>query len=174
MHLIRPKGRPLPRNKIPDVFSFRYYDVGRHRVARCKNTGVFIDSSSEVGAVYLKESEEWAAISGLTGRWIYSNGILTYERNPKHGIKSASPITAERAIGTCLKEVAKDATLVCLFRYFTSSEAQKISFGGMIKWNIAARRVELTSDIKKRDRTWTISFSPQGTAVSRGGLYRGL
>lgn len=101
----------------PNLYNFKYYDVGRHRVARCQTTGILIDSSSRFGPVLLNESNEWTDISGLSGRWKYINNELAYERNEGSGMKKASPITAARAMGSCPKEVAKDATLICLFRY---------------------------------------------------------
>ncbi|KAI1213335.1 uncharacterized protein F4807DRAFT_261079 [Annulohypoxylon truncatum] len=113
------KAAALLDARFPDLFRFQYYDIGRHRVARCANTGVLIDSSSVAGAVILKERQEWISIHGLTGRWKYADGVLIYERSPKHGKKSAVPIAPEKALGTCLKEVAKDATLICLFRYYS-------------------------------------------------------
>lgn len=57
----------------PGMFDFKFYDVGRHRVARCQNTGVLIDSSSNVGAVVLKEDENWTSLEGISGRWNYIN-----------------------------------------------------------------------------------------------------
>ncbi|KAI2613393.1 hypothetical protein GGR54DRAFT_326949 [Hypoxylon sp. NC1633] len=149
--------------KYPTVFNFDYYDVRKHRVARCKNTGVLIDSSLASGAVYLKETKEWTTISGLKGRWTYSNNILTYERKPETGTKAASPITAETAIGTCLQEVAKDATLLCLFRHFTTGESQSVSFGGMIKRIIPNKCIKLIPDLATDSGIITITFSPNGT-----------
>ncbi|KAI1138403.1 hypothetical protein F5Y05DRAFT_38354 [Hypoxylon sp. FL0543] len=147
--------------EYPNRYSFQYYDVGRHRVARCKNTGILIDSSSRFGsAALLNESNEWSEISGLSGRWKYTNGVLAYERNEKSGIRRASPITAARAMGACLQEVANDVSLVCLFRSVGSSEIQ---FGGMIKWNIMDRRVELTPVMRHRDRMIHFSFTSKGT-----------
>ncbi|GAP87970.2 hypothetical protein SAMD00023353_3200090 [Rosellinia necatrix] len=106
--------------RYPDVFDFHYYDVGRHRVARCERTGVLIGSSSSVGAVVLREKEEWTNVNGLNGRWKYINGISTYERNSQRGVKRATSIGPERAMGVCLEEVTKGAILVYLFRYYTA------------------------------------------------------
>lgn len=99
------------------MFLFRFYDVGKHRVARCEKTGVLIDSSSEVGAAVLGENEEWTSIHGLNGCWKYFDGISAYERTSKHKKMRVFPISQEEAIGACLEEVAKDTTFVYLFPY---------------------------------------------------------
>ncbi|KAI2618903.1 hypothetical protein GGR54DRAFT_640445 [Hypoxylon sp. NC1633] len=147
----------------PELFNFKYFDLKGHRVARCQRTGILIDSSSGIGAVILNESQDWSTITGLTGKWMFYNDVLTYERSPQQGIKRSSPITAEKAIGTCLGEVAKKAILVCLFREF---EARTTQFRGMIKWNIKDKRVELIPDLDDRKRMMTIAFCPQGTEES--------
>ena len=49
-------------------YSFKYYDVRKHRIARCERTGVLIDSSSPSGAVVLRNGEEWTNLEGLRGR----------------------------------------------------------------------------------------------------------
>lgn len=77
----------------PEIYNFKYYDLKRLRVARRLNTGILIDSSSNTGAVYLKEEEEGeeeeedeeegkdeeeekgedrSSIPGLNGKWIFT------------------------------------------------------------------------------------------------------
>ncbi|KAI2640817.1 hypothetical protein GGS26DRAFT_179041 [Hypomontagnella submonticulosa] len=63
-------------------------------------------------------------------------------------------------MGTCLKEIARDAVLICLFRSISNNE---VSFHGMIRWQIAHKRIELTADLKYRGRVTYIYFSPEGT-----------
>jgi len=105
--------------RYPGVFNFQYYDVGRHRVAHCESTGILIDSSSAVGPVVLRENQEWTNLNGVSGRWKYINGMSTYERNSRAGIKRSAPMERGRAMAACLKEVAKQGTLICAFRYQT-------------------------------------------------------
>ncbi|KAI6090079.1 hypothetical protein F4821DRAFT_256225 [Hypoxylon rubiginosum] len=89
--------------------------------------------------------------------------------------KTASPITAENAIGTCLKEVTKDATLICLFRFASDVNNEEVRFRGMIKWNIANQRVELSHAAAKRnDETIYISFCPEGTHETQNECFVGL
>lgn len=52
------------------VFEFEFYDVGRHRLARCKNTGLVIDSSSEEGAFILPNGGKNTNEKGRV--WTYS------------------------------------------------------------------------------------------------------
>lgn len=41
-----------------DSFHFNYYQLGSHQIARCKLTGIVIDSSSERGAFELLEGKK--------------------------------------------------------------------------------------------------------------------
>lgn len=41
-----------------NYWDFKFYDLGGHRIARCENTGVVIDSSSEEGAVVVNEGKD--------------------------------------------------------------------------------------------------------------------
>ncbi len=98
-------------------FDFKYYDVGRHRVARCENTTVLIDSSSGVGAIQLPDNTDWLKFDGVVGRWKFHHGVSSYERNGGSGTRTAPPIGAVEALVKCLSEVANNATLIFLFRY---------------------------------------------------------
>jgi hypothetical protein len=69
-HLEKPNGEP---------FDFKFYDLKRHRVARCAKTGVLIDSSSSVGILVLKEGE-WATIDGEQMKWKWIAGKSKFER----------------------------------------------------------------------------------------------
>jgi hypothetical protein len=46
-----------------NVFDFDFYKLGNHHLARCKNTGMVIDSSSKRGAFALQPGEETTVIS---------------------------------------------------------------------------------------------------------------
>jgi hypothetical protein len=86
-------------------------------VRKRENTGVPIDSSSDAQAVILSK-KEWTSLGGISGRRRrqHSSGVSIYERNANSRVKRLTPIGLRKAIGKCLKEVTRDAVLVCLFR----------------------------------------------------------
>lgn len=53
-------------------FDFQFYDLSGHRLARCKNTGILIDSSSSIGAFVLEEGE-WKTFDGRRS-WKWESG----------------------------------------------------------------------------------------------------
>ncbi|KAI6093232.1 hypothetical protein F4821DRAFT_276814 [Hypoxylon rubiginosum] len=142
----------------PSLYSFEYFGIGKHRVAHCKNTGVLIDSSSTSGATVLNESDEWTELKGLTGHWKYIDNKLIYERD-EH-IRTATSITAEKALAVCLKEVVNKPILVCLFRNISDNG---ITFSCLIQWQIAHKCVELIPDLKEKATKGLITFSREGT-----------
>ena len=46
------KATALLETRHPNIFKFHYYDIGKHRVARCVKTGILIDPSSKVGPYF--------------------------------------------------------------------------------------------------------------------------
>jgi hypothetical protein len=67
------------------AYNFEFYDLGGHRVARCKNSGILIDSSSMHGAVQLNAGE-WATFENdprPSWKWVdgrgTSDGISKFE-----------------------------------------------------------------------------------------------
>lgn len=69
----------LLQQQYPDVFKFQIYDLKGHRVARCVNTGILIDSSSMAGALRLDEGE-WLSTEGSDARWKWLKGKSKFER----------------------------------------------------------------------------------------------
>jgi hypothetical protein len=65
------------------AFDFEIFNLGRHRVARCKRTGILIDSSSTKpgGAFLLPEGAEWLKFGESRASWKYSNSKSKFERN---------------------------------------------------------------------------------------------
>jgi hypothetical protein len=65
------------------AFDFEIFNLGRHRVARCKRTGILIDSSSTKpgGAFLLPEGAEWLKFGESRVSWKYSNSKSKFERN---------------------------------------------------------------------------------------------
>lgn len=58
-------------------WDFKFYKLGNHRLARCENTEVLIDSSSVPGAIVLKEGE-WERLEDQG--WKYIRGKSKFER----------------------------------------------------------------------------------------------
>jgi len=58
--------------RYPSLFDFSYYRLGNHHLARCKKTGVVINSSCKMGAFVLEEGEDMATHS------TNPNGIYTW------------------------------------------------------------------------------------------------
>ncbi|KAI1381387.1 hypothetical protein F4677DRAFT_440601 [Hypoxylon crocopeplum] len=75
----------------PKLYSFKYYDVGRHRVARSQDAGILIDSSSRFGAVLLNESDERTEISGPSGLWAVIERLIKEDDPNKPGGLDALP-----------------------------------------------------------------------------------
>jgi hypothetical protein len=49
------------------IFDFEFYDMNKHRLARCKNTGLVIDSSSMTGPIFLSK-DEWKVFPDQPGQ----------------------------------------------------------------------------------------------------------
>ena len=62
----------------PGTFDFAIYDLKGHRIARCRNTGALIDSSSIHGAFELKEGE-WKSFEDSEKRWKWISGKSKFE-----------------------------------------------------------------------------------------------
>jgi hypothetical protein len=66
-----------------DRFEFEFFELGFHRVARCKKTGIMIDSSSSHGAFILKEGA-WETFTGLA-KWEWNPGNSRFEKSSTSG-----------------------------------------------------------------------------------------
>jgi hypothetical protein len=108
------------------IFKFQYFDLSRdgaqpgrsgHRLARCENTGVLIDSTSDEGVTIMEEGGDWT--ESFQGRFKYFDGHSVYEgteRDDDTGPSTLEPISFERAMETCVREIAERKCLVCSFR----------------------------------------------------------
>lgn len=67
-----------------DRCKFEFYDVDRHRVARCEKTGILIDPSSKIGAFLLPE-DEWVEILGSQASWKWDRGKHIFVSNESEG-----------------------------------------------------------------------------------------
>jgi hypothetical protein len=68
-----------------EQFDFKLYDLaGEHRLARCMETTILIDSLSKKGAFFLPEGR-WKRIDGeyRSTNWKWKAGISKFESNPK-------------------------------------------------------------------------------------------
>jgi len=113
--------------KHPETFKFQYFHLGRsgsqsgrsgHRLARCMNTGVLIDSTSDRGVTIMEEGGDW--IDSYQGRLKYFDGHSLYEGTERHDETNepttSEPVSPEQAMEICLREIAKRKCLVCSFR----------------------------------------------------------
>ncbi|KAK0706890.1 hypothetical protein B0T26DRAFT_478797 [Lasiosphaeria miniovina] len=120
------------------IFNFEIYDLSRHRVARCRNTGIVLDSSSTItGGAFALPEGAWARFPETNASWKFKSSESKFERdgNVEGKIKhSSSPITPAEAMIICLKEVEESAakSVPTLFRS-ASSQSQPV-FHGIIVW----------------------------------------
>jgi len=102
----------------PGMYDFQYFDIGGHRVARCKKTAVLIDSNADRGANVLPDHNQWTNWEGITGWWMYHQGISQFARQASgdEAPEIIDAIPKHVAMGICLEEAANVACLLCLFR----------------------------------------------------------
>ncbi len=107
--------------EYPDTFDFQYFDLGRHRIARCASTGILIHSHSDKGAKIMDPTEHWSE-SDNRGPFKYHTDGYSIHKGSGSGEKCRrDPVSPEHAISVCLQEVAQYMVLVCLFRYVPQS-----------------------------------------------------
>lgn len=64
------------------VYDWCIYDLGRHRIARCRNTGIVIDSSSTIaGGAFVLQEGQWQRFDKTNASWKYKNSESKFERN---------------------------------------------------------------------------------------------
>ncbi|KAK0701722.1 hypothetical protein B0T26DRAFT_681840 [Lasiosphaeria miniovina] len=158
------------------IFNFEIYDLTRHRVARCRKTGVVIDSSSSIrnGAFVLAEGA-WGRFPETNASWKFKSDESKFEREGKeHGQikKSSSPISPTKAMVICLKEVEESAykSVPTLFRSVNAQN--KPEFHGIIVWCPRDHAIELGASISDlRDgRKLVIQFPKYITVKGKTGL----
>ncbi|KAF8848108.1 hypothetical protein BDZ45DRAFT_681432 [Acephala macrosclerotiorum] len=128
----------------PNIFDFNFYKLGIHHLARCKKTGIVIDSSSKRGAFVLQPGEETTVVSedfNWQNKWTFigpesSRFVKVRKDGSRTQITEApTPITWREAIHNCLIDVAcKDAILV-FFRSYPQNR-NKPTYHAMIKWYV--------------------------------------
>lgn len=108
-------AKRLERNN-PNTFHFEFFNLGRHRLARCDLTGIVIDSESDYGALWCPPGEDFTPCEGPRGRWSHHHGTSIYEDRSAATVRMIRPISATEALNMCLREVAENANLLCGFR----------------------------------------------------------
>ncbi|KAM7213638.1 hypothetical protein V8F06_010959 [Rhypophila decipiens] len=152
-----------------DRFQFEFFDLGKHRVARCQQYEFIIDSESRRGIERLPDGVEFRSTPGYErGCWTYYNSHSVFEDASIPGERrDIYPISAAVALGICLEQVAKNAVLVCLFRTSIDDQASSVQYRGIIRWRLADRRIELIPSLDNKDVFSTITFRDGTTATNR-------
>ncbi|KAM7185850.1 hypothetical protein V8F20_011621 [Naviculisporaceae sp. PSN 640] len=165
-------------------FEFEFFNLGKHRVARCKQYGFVIDSESKRGIEVLRDNAIWENTpDDKRGRWKYYNNHSVFEDGTDpNDVHDVDPIPASLALAICLEQVARRAVLVCLFRSMEDQiayppiehQGEKAKFHGSIRWRLAERRIELLPDITRKEQFATITFGPQGSPETNKACARKL
>ncbi|KAK0643968.1 hypothetical protein B0T16DRAFT_494891 [Cercophora newfieldiana] len=160
--------------KHPTAFQFQYFDLGGHRVARCQKTTILIDSVSDEGAKLMPpttstDSSDWRDC-WRRGRYkCHPDGSSIFEGNEpdENGVlprRQSDPIEDVEALSKCLYEVALYRSLVCTFR---TVQDGRPGYLGIIRWNLAQRRIELVPDMEERHSFYRIAFGGGNAATLR-------
>lgn len=67
---------------FPEMYKFKYFDVGDHRLARCARSGVIIDSSSRVGVIVSRDNQ-WSQQDTVGQSWGKISGVSKLNRGNK-------------------------------------------------------------------------------------------
>ncbi|KAK0717807.1 hypothetical protein B0T26DRAFT_740999 [Lasiosphaeria miniovina] len=133
------------------IFKFEIYDLYRHRVARCRNTGIVLDSSSSIpGGAFILPEGNWGVFPETNASWKFKNSESMFERQGKVNgqvKKSSTPISSAQAMFTCLCEVEASAykTIPTLFRSVDRNHVAV--FHGMIMWSPRDHALEMGATI---------------------------
>ena len=80
-------------------FNFKYHDLKGHRVARCANTGILIDSSSPYGAIKLEQGQ-WFSWEDTRPSWKWKNDISKFQANDGRTVSLTSLLTWTSGMST--------------------------------------------------------------------------
>lgn len=170
-----------------------FHHTQRHRLGRCKKTGMLIDTNSLGGPFILVEGAEVKRKKGdrpQNFKYLSGTSIYTTENSggKEYQQKSKGPCTREQAMSKCLLEVAMEKELepLCYFRFVRShvlsikarsnilrsydlinaeNALYNTSYYGMIKWRIQHRDLLLIPDPKDNTPNLiTIVWDGSGTA----------
>ncbi|KAI1012072.1 hypothetical protein LB503_004624 [Fusarium chuoi] len=159
--------------ETPGLYDFRMYDVGNHKICRCLNTYIIIDSNSRHGAIVKAPGEEWPYkgkrfVWQFDGSVVVTNGTQTTVMNW---------ISFEEGLASTLREVANSTKLLTYFRRdsfrflrlvislilfrFTNEYGDRF-FKGFMKWHLKgddhgtgrdlfSRYLFMSADLKARE-----------------------
>lgn len=167
------KPDALLQDASPGTFDFKYYDLAGHRVARCLETEVYIDSASRTGAVVLLPGV-WVQTEVSGTYWKWDDGMSTSEIETRAGRRTVTEdttLSAKEAMMTCLKDVTKRTIFVLLVR---SLEDTAPTFHGVIHLNFAKKYLELVPDTENRDTKSLITWGSDGSQGDYERCLRGL
>ncbi|KAL2130687.1 hypothetical protein VTI74DRAFT_6074 [Chaetomium olivicolor] len=165
-------------------YKFEIYDLQGHRVARCRETGVVIDSSSTMpGGAFVLLEGGWARFEKTDASWKFKSSESKFEsQGNAQGLvkKSSSPISPAQAMWICLEGVEANVgrSVPTLFR---STDARGVpTYHGMVSWVLSKRAIELVPDISKAKRNrkviiqWAKDKNMQGTVADLKACVREL
>ncbi|KAM7218612.1 Protein kinase-like domain containing protein [Rhypophila decipiens] len=146
--------------QYPGIYSWCYYDLGRHRLARCTRTGTVIDSQMLPTII-----DNTKMLEGDHRFPIDSYAFVHLQGRAERSQDDLLPISPEFALGRSLEEVVRNAVAVCAFRSIPDTvsimqrdEVPEALYFGSLRWRLAKRRIELAPDIGRRDEVSTITF----------------
>ncbi|KAK7428841.1 hypothetical protein QQZ08_004611 [Neonectria magnoliae] len=116
-----------------------------HRLSRCANTGIVIDSSSQNGAFVVPAGEGWTTFENAKLEYRWLDGVFStndkkanMQRDESKVKSSKETMSYVRAMSQCLVEVAKSAPVVTLFRSIDSDGSPR--YHGLLKWLISGTK----------------------------------
>ncbi|KAK3297104.1 uncharacterized protein B0H64DRAFT_416318 [Chaetomium fimeti] len=148
-------SRKVDAKKKP-VYNFATYDLAGHRVARCLNTQVVIDSSSTIpGGAFVLPENRWQKFEKTDASWKFKNSESKFERAGDASGKVASSAALSspaQAMYLCLAgvEAGVKFNIPTLFRS-VGPQGQPL-YHGMVAWMPCKRCIELVPDISKEKK----------------------
>ncbi|TRX87705.1 hypothetical protein FHL15_011404 [Xylaria flabelliformis] len=145
---------------------WEYHDVSRHRLARCKNTGLVIHSSSPRGFLTVPPDGETIEVDGeypRSEKLSYNNdGISKLKQLQKAEVialkSSTGWITKAKGLTVCLNELAADKDLkpLCFFRHAVDEPSGIVTvYYGMIVFVLKKKQLQLR---RSRDDVVPVTF----------------
>ncbi|OBT97419.2 hypothetical protein VE01_04348 [Pseudogymnoascus verrucosus] len=168
-------------NELSSAGDFEFHDMGRHRLAFSKKSGLVIDSTLKQGPKFLPldgqkepndQEDHPKSFSGNDqggqSKWFWGpSGSITKGVNRRGDVlkkHSKESISSDEGLYQCFNEIKidKDLKPLCYFRSYRRpcSEAYQgdTRYHGMIRWLLKDRKLELIQDIKNQNATTVTTF----------------